>query len=293
MSENVIRCPLCGASQSSLFDRRKFRGELVTNRICSRCGLVYQSPRPSDQQLASFYESEYRQVYQGSQGPTQKDLATQAGRADALLDFVQLRVRNFARHLDIGCSAGTLLGRFRGHYGCQAIGVEPGKAYRVYARGQGLTIYPSLDAMRAKETEPFDLISLAHVLEHLPDPVAYLARLREAFLMPSGWLLLEVPNLYAHDCFEIAHLVSYSEHTLGQVLQKAGFGLAAVQKHGQPRSKILPLYLTILASPRSELSRFGEDQIQPERFVGMKRDFGMFRRWVMQRFFPRQAWISV
>jgi SAM-dependent methyltransferase len=293
MTIDVTQCPLCSSDRSSLFDRRKFRGEDVSNRICTRCGLVFQSPRRSDDELAAYYEQEYRQVYQGSQGPTQKDLSAQAGRADALLDFVQLRVKSFSRHLDIGCSAGTLLKRFRDHYGCQVLGVEPGTDYRAYARRQGLIIYSSLEAMQSSETGTFDLISLAHVLEHLPDPVAYLVRLRKTFLMPSGWLLLEVPNLYAHDCFEIAHLVSFSEHSLTQVLQKAGFGLAALQKHGLPRSKMLPLYLTVLASPRSELSSYREDRVQPERFVGMKRDFGMFRRWAIQRFFPGQAWISI
>ncbi len=60
------------------------------------------------------------------------------------------------------------------------------------------------------------LISMFHVLEHLPDPVGYLSALRQKFLEPDGWLLIEVPNLYAHDCFEVAHLngLKITAHTM-------------------------------------------------------------------------------
>ena len=54
-------CPLCGSLQSHIFDQRKFRDLNVTNRICNRCGLVYQSPHMSDEELEAFYQREYRQ----------------------------------------------------------------------------------------------------------------------------------------------------------------------------------------------------------------------------------------
>jgi 2-polyprenyl-3-methyl-5-hydroxy-6-metoxy-1,4-benzoquinol methylase len=40
--------------------------------------------------------------------------------------------------------------------------------------------------MEASGSERFDLISLIHVLEHLPDPVSSLAQLRERWLTPDG-----------------------------------------------------------------------------------------------------------
>ncbi len=76
-SITVQHCPLCGGSRSNLFDRRSFRGQEVTNRICASCGLVFQSPRMADDELAAFYEQEYRQLYQGDQEPSAKDLAVQ------------------------------------------------------------------------------------------------------------------------------------------------------------------------------------------------------------------------
>jgi 2-polyprenyl-3-methyl-5-hydroxy-6-metoxy-1,4-benzoquinol methylase len=225
----------------------KISREVVTNCLCSACG-VCTSPLPVRRRSWRFTNRSTASFYQGSEGPTRKDLAVQNGRAEALLSFAGGWLAGLSRHLDIGCSAGVLLQWFQRAYDCKPAGIEPGRAYREYARAQGLNVFASLDELRAARLPRFDLVSLAHVLEHLPDPVEYLAALRADLLLPDGWLLLEVPNLYAHDSFEIAHLVSYSPHTLSQALQKSGYEIVASQRHGQPRSRLIPLYLTVLAA---------------------------------------------
>jgi len=290
MTEIVQSCPLCGGEQFRLFDQRTFRGLAVTNRICGTCGLVYQSPRMTEPELGVFYKIEYRRLYQGEQGPDAKDLAVQGGRAEALLAFCQGRLPAVKRHLDIGCSAGLLLQRFRQAYSCRSTGVEPGAAYREYAQGQGLKVYAGLDEVTVKKSTRFDLVSMAHVLEHLPYPVDYLVNLRQNLLRPAGWLLVEVPNLYAHDSFEVAHLVSYSIHTLRQVLGKAGFEIVALEQHGRPRSRLLPLYVTALARPAEGPA---PTQILSDGGVRFKRSWGMARRWLLERLLPRQAWLPI
>jgi SAM-dependent methyltransferase len=288
MPETVSSCPLCKAEQNALFDRRLFRGLPVFNRICQNCGLVFQSPRMTDVERAAFYAAEYRQLYQGGEEPDAKDLAVQGRRAESLLAFCQGRLPNVGRYLDIGSSAGLLLQSFQQAFDCQVVGVEPGEAYREFARQNGLVVVASLDELEQARLRRFDLISLAHVLEHLPDPLDYLANLRESFLEPDGWLLVEVPNLYAHDSFEVAHLVSFSAHTLRQVLSKAGFDIVALEPHGRPRSRLLPLYITALARPAKTTTAL---QVEPEGGVCLKRWWGMARRWLLSRFFPRLAWI--
>jgi 2-polyprenyl-3-methyl-5-hydroxy-6-metoxy-1,4-benzoquinol methylase len=288
MPETVSACPLCGHNQSAFFDRRTFQGQPVLNRICQACGLVFQSPRMSDVEREAFYSAEYRQLYQGWEGPDAKDLAVQSKRAESLLAFCQAYgLPGAGRYLDIGCSAGLLLEAFRQAYGCQVVGVEPGEAYREFAQQSGLEVVASLEALEQAGPAHFDLISLAHVLEHLPDPVHYLANLRESLLEGDGWLLIEVPNLYAHDSFEIAHLVSFSAHTLRQTLDLAGFEIVALEAHGRPRSRILPLYLTALARPAEATATV---QVQPESRVRLKRWWGMTRRGLLSRMFPRWAW---
>jgi len=288
MPETVQHCPLCQGPHSRIFDRRAFRGQTVVNRLCENCGLVYQSPRMSAAELEAFYRAQYRELYQGDAGPTEKELATQKQRAVALLGFVDGVLKDPRRHLDIGCSTGLLLTDFAARFGCQPVGIEPGDAYRQHAQASGLTVYPALDELRRQEHERFDLVSMIHTLEHLPDPLSYLESLRGDILAPEGALLIEVPNLYAHDSFEVAHTVSFSAHTLGQLLRQAGFEIIKLEKHGRPRSLVLPLYLTALARP---LAQPIETPIRPERRVALNRKLGFLRRRLLQRLMPRRAWL--
>lgn len=286
-----LNCLLCGNQHSTLFDQRNFRGQLVTNRICTNCGLVFQSPRMSESELASYYEREYRMEYHGSEGPNPKDLAAQTGRAESLVQFTEGSVGAISRHLDIGSSAGLILQKIQEVYQCQPVGIEPGTAYRKYAQAHGLTVYPSLEELENAGQQRFDLISMAHVLEHLPDPVGYLAHLRFALLEKDGHLLIEVPNLYAHECFETAHLLSFSPHTLTQTLQKAGFVVDMLEAHGRPRSIVIPLYLTLLAHSVID-SEQPISIVKPEYRVKWKRKMGMLRRKVLTRLIPPKAWVQ-
>ena len=147
-------------------------------------------------------------------------------------------------------------------------------------------MHPSLSCKQMVKKE-FDLVTMSHVLEHLPDPCQYLQHLREEVLSADGCLLLEVPNLYAHDSFEIAHLSSFSLHTLRQLVRKAGFELIAYHKHGFPRSRVIPYFLTVLCCPSSSSS---QNKVKQERFVILKRRLGLFRRRVVSRIFPSLAW---
>jgi SAM-dependent methyltransferase len=185
---------------------------------------------------------------------------------------------------------GLLLQGFQAAYHDQPYGIEPGEAHRTHARKEGLTVYASLAELEEHETGRFDLISMSHVLEHLPDAVGYLDHLREKLLNPDGWLLVEVPNLFAHDSFETAHLVAYSPHTLQQTLEKAGFAIICLEAHGRPRSDLLPLYITLLARPGSGAPRLS--RLVPEKHVALKRRIGMLRRRILARLFPQRAWLE-
>jgi SAM-dependent methyltransferase len=288
MSKIVQFCPLCDSGRSKFFERFKFRGREIVNRICLNCGLVFQSPCMDEAEAAAFYETEYRLLNEGSVTPTARNVAVQHARAESLVAFTQPVIDHLTSQLDIGCSTGILLGHFEESYHCRPAGIEPGEAHRSHARQAGLTVYASLEELEQNENTRFSLVSMAHVLEHLPDPVGYLVHLREARLEPAGWLLLEVPNLYTHDSFETAHLVAYSTHTLQQTVEKAGFEVVRLEKHGRPRSAWLPLYISLLARPRSGAqSTF---RLHPERLVASKRQIGMLRRRFLERFFPARAW---
>jgi hypothetical protein len=161
MPEAVSHCPLCKSDRSRLFDQREFRSQAVTNRVCLNCGLVYQSPRMTEAESAEFYAAEYRRMYQGDEGPNAKDLAVQRARADSLYEFTHRVAGSVTRHLDIGCSSGLLLQRFRDGFGSQPVGIEPGDAYRAHARAQNIPVYTSLDELKQNESARFDLVTCA------------------------------------------------------------------------------------------------------------------------------------
>jgi SAM-dependent methyltransferase len=289
MPETVDKCLLCNAERSQLFDQRTFEGQPVENRVCQDCGFVFQSPRMTASETNDFYAADYRKLYQGSSDPNPKDLAVQEQRAESLAAFTKKHVKQVARVLDVGCSAGLLMQAFNHNFGCNPVGIEPGNAYRAVAEKTGFKTYASLQEMKTAGEALFDLISMAHVLEHIPDPLAYLIALREQYLTPDGCLLLEVPNLYMHDSFEVAHLSSFSAHSLRRMVAKAGFEVVSMEKHGRPRSNILPYYLTVLCCPAIKKTRSSQ---RPERAVRFKRRMGLLYRRVMSHLFPALSWKS-
>jgi SAM-dependent methyltransferase len=288
MPEDVRTCILCGSDRSAPFDHRSFRGRSVTNRVCLNCGLVYQSPRMTVAESAAFYAEEYRLLQEGSTDPTARNVTVQKARAASLYEFVRPIIPSASRHLDIGCSLGILLQHFQSACQSRSVGVEPGEAHRIHARKEGLTVYAALEQLEKAGEARFDLISMSHVLEHLPDPVGYLVHLREFVLAPDGQLLLEVPNLYAHDSFEVAHLYAFSPHTLGEVLRRSGFEIVKFEEHGRPNSALLPLFLTALCRPAAQPD---VRPVRPEAGVALKRRSGMFRRRILARLFPKRTWL--
>lgn len=241
-------------------------------------------------ELEKFYTGEYRRIYQGDEGPSAKDIYIQGRRAEFLLNFLRSNsVNSIRRHLDIGSSAGSLLETFQANYGCESYGIEPGIAYREYSQRRGLKVFADLDELIKAGETGFDLITMAHVLEHLPDPLRFLKKLHDQISSADGWILIEVPNLYAHDCFELAHMTSFSAFTLSQIMVMSGFRPTRLIKHGHPRSRVIPLYLTLIAQ-KEEVSSY-----LPRREVGvlLKRRAGMLYRRIISRIFPRQAWLPL
>jgi len=290
--EDVASCSLCqsGEDQHAFFAQLSDAGEPLQYRMCERCGLVFQSPRMTIAALDQFYAAQYRKTVQDSAGPTEKDLRVQAGRARALLQFVRRDVKDIGRHLDIGCSAGSLLSIFHDAFDCVQVGIEPGDAYREYASKQDLRVYNDLESLESQGEKTFDLVSMSHVLEHLPDPLAYLVRLRQRWIHPQGWLLIEVPNLYGHQSFELAHLYAYTSATLKAILDQAGYEVRRIRSHGRPRSLLIPLYLTVLARSRPDDSTPGGIRATSSG-VRMRRRVGMLWRRLATRFLSRWAWL--
>ena len=288
----VGACPLCLSTQAEPFEIISEGSKTVSYRLCADCGLIYQSPRMSDAALQQYYQAEYVAQHQQATGVSEKELRVQTGRARNLVRLLRPQAESVTRHLDIGCSAGLLLEAVGGVYGCESVGVEPAEVYRNYCAARGLSVLPDLDRLAETGNDRFDLVSLAHVLEHLADPVGYLVELKNRWLRPGARLLVEVPNLFGHTSLETPHLMCFHSGTLRKTLAVAGYHVLNLVRHGEPRSRLIPLYLTAIAEPAAavvsrESVRSGAGGVRRRRRAGMA--------WhrLATRLAPRWAWLPL
>jgi SAM-dependent methyltransferase len=287
----VLACPICGSGDWRPFESLDSDGDRVDYRLCKNCGTVYQSPRMSDEELDAYYLSNYVTEHQRAESVTEKELRVQAGRARHLARLISREVSTVSRHLDIGSSTGKLMEAVRQAYGCESVGIEPAEIYRSYCAGKGLRVYPDLTGLSEASEGRFDLITMAHVMEHLPDPVGYLGELRQRWLNPGGALVAEVPNLFGHFCLERPHLLCFHAATLRRALEVAGFQTLRVVRHGAPRSHLIPLYLTAIAKPAREPT-IGRGR-SVARGVQLRRSLGMAWHRLTSRLLPRWAWLPL
>jgi SAM-dependent methyltransferase/GT2 family glycosyltransferase len=131
---------------------------------CRRCGTVQQPSLPGGSELHSLYRAMEDRDY----------LSEEAGRrrtAARLLDLIGQHVPR-GRLLDVGCGYGLLLAEARPR-GYEVLGLElAAGAVRHACDELGLTVLDvPLEELRPEAGEPFDVIVLADVLEHLADPV--------------------------------------------------------------------------------------------------------------------------
>jgi hypothetical protein len=99
-----------------------------------------------------------------------------------------------------------------------------------------------------------ELVTLSHVLEHLPDIVSPLMRLRN-LMSETGRLGIEVPHTSEGACFQIAHLWGFNESSLTHLLHAAGFEVLWMGTHGVPRDPSRnQLYLVAIAQKAARLN---------------------------------------
>ena len=133
----TINCPLCASTRSILFDQRSFRQVLVSNRACLECGLVYQSPRMSDQDLEAFYEEEYRQVYQGSQEPSPRTWRSKLAALIACWLLRRKQSRKLARTWISAAQPGGSWSVFGRHIPAKWLESNPAALIAAMLRGEG------------------------------------------------------------------------------------------------------------------------------------------------------------
>lgn len=151
-------------------------------------------------------------------------------RDKAAGDIMWLRGKTRGRLLDVGSGGGQFLRRMK-DAGWAVLGVEPDPTAVEVARGLGVEVLSgTLDQLPSGQHR-FDAITLNHVIEHVPDPLATL-RHCWGLLAPGGRLVVTTPNVHSlgHRVFRRSwrglepprHLQIFSQQSLRRTAERAG-----------------------------------------------------------------------
>lgn len=212
---------LCGSGRNTVYYRRPGNDFILK---CAQCGLIFVNPQPAKELLEEYYRASDPGYILGYQ-----DRIFRRGRK--ILSAVQ-KFKKAGALLDVGCGYGFFMD-LAGKNGWKATGVELSPAGARFARENfGLDVFTGNITEAGLADKSFDLISLQHTLEHIPEPLDMLMTLRGK-LKDDGILAIAVPNALSLAarwaktnwvCLaETTHLFHYTKYTLRKLLEKTGF----------------------------------------------------------------------
>ncbi len=233
MVENVTSCPVCGSGEHKLFlNCRDYTvsGEEFKIRECTQCQFKFTSPRPVQDAIGPYYQSDAYISHSGSTAGIINKLYL-AVRRKTLSDKVNLinQLHPKGILLDIGCGTGNFL-KACADAGWQTKGVEADPAARKKAiENSGTEV--QVDLLQAYKGKKFDVITLWHVLEHLHQLEDSLLKIT-ALMAKEAILVVAVPNSGSFDAqyyqqywaaYDVPrHLYHFTPDTLSLLLAKYG-----------------------------------------------------------------------
>lgn len=158
---------------------------------CKKCTLLFTNPRPKEENIGSYYESEeYISHSNSKEGLFNK--AYQIVRKITIKQKMKTLGKPEGELLEIGCGTGELLKACQDS-GWSCKGVEPNEKARAHATNKHqLKIEENINKLDLNSNSQHRIM-LWHVLEHVSDPNKTLKQLSE-WLRPDGKLIIAVPN---------------------------------------------------------------------------------------------------
>jgi len=193
------QCPVCGSSE--IKPQLKAQDFLVSREYfeiysCKKCQVRFTNPRPDELSLGKYYESD-EYISHTNQGTSLVNSLYKIARNFTLRKKLKL-INKFSgnkRLLDVGCGTGHFISYCQ-QCKWQVSGVEPNASARNMARQNSqCTIYADITSIQGQK---FDVITLWHVLEHLPDLDKTITSLKK-LLEPKGIIIVAVPNYTAYE----------------------------------------------------------------------------------------------
>lgn len=243
-----ISCPVCNTDPVN-------SPEPHSICICGSCGVSWTFI-PQDVDAAALYTDEVYTVVDNRQSIFERIIFAEAKKV--LREAKKLH-SNASSLLDFGSGKGQFLAVAK-EAGWEGLGIETAVERAIFAeknyRVKVLTEYYQGGTIHAGH---FDLITLNHVLEHLPQPMVFLTELLEKNLAPGGLVYVEVPRANSWQA-KIAgknwmhwdipkHLTHWTQAGLEKQIEQYGY-----QKVG---SRSLSIHLGILGMVQALLSKLG------------------------------------
>lgn len=192
-------------------------------------------PQPKAEKLSDYYESE--------------DYISHTDTKRNLLEYVYHSVRKIALKkklklinsfnsetkslLDIGCGTGDFLETAL-NANWTITGIEPNAQARTIANSKTNNAVFQTEYLHQLNPNSFDVITLWHVLEHLPD-LEHQIKLVKSLLKPNGTLVIAVPNYKSYDAqhyknfwaaYDVPrHLWHFSKTAISELVKKENMKL--------------------------------------------------------------------
>lgn len=230
--------------------------------------MLITSPQPSLDTLGKYYES----VDYISHTDSKRSLFEKAYhfvKNIALknkLNLINSLQADKGRILDIGAGTGDFLSVAK-QDGWQTVGVEPSDKAKAIAKKKGVSF---VEQTAELESHSFDIITMWHVLEHVPNLDNQIKELKR-LLKTNGTLIVAVPNFKSFDAkyygkfwaaYDVPiHFWHFSKKAIKMLFEKEGMQLV----------KVLPMkfdsfYVALL----SEKYKTGKMNFVKAFFIGLQ-----------------------
>ncbi len=254
-------CPNCGGNNIRPVRRNPSSRRQVAH--CETCGLYHVNPQSTALQMMKSYKTDYlggcygRLVEWRKESEGTEDSIYGPYRPlfrwleeDPRIDFSAI-IKGEA--LDVGCASGAFL-TIMSRRGWRVTGVEPSTELAELARAGGHDVRHGVLETQGFCDNRFDLVSLLHVIEHVPRPLELLNEIARV-TRPGGHLILATPlaetltNLAVGGAYfdQPDHLFFFSLTLLCSCLEACGFEVIAyrtirdaARDHWQLRSWQIP-----------------------------------------------------
>ena len=195
----IAKCPVCSGKDIIPYINTKdffFTQEVFSLTQCRGCNFVFTNPVPDN--ISKYYETtDYLSHNTGDNGLLGRLYSTLRNINIKRKYQLVSKYNSIGNFLDIGCGTGELLSFFKRH-DWNVTGIEPNSTAREFAKSNySIDVF---DENKLDELMPssFDVISMWHVLEHIPDLHARLSQVSK-LLKKDGTIFIALPNLDSPD----------------------------------------------------------------------------------------------